>query len=62
MPIEIKELHIRVTVDNTPAQAPASATGSQPGQAPKVDKCAQDELVSDIVEQILQILQEKKER
>ena len=52
MPIEIKELHIRVALT-----APAASAGAKPGR---------DEgtvaLVADCVEQVLQILRNKAER
>lgn len=53
MPIEIKELHIRVAIGST-----AHAEGhAKPGH----DE-AKDELVARCVEQVLQILQNKAER
>ena len=61
MPIEIKELHIRITVnapENSSGQAPASAP-AQPAGASAADKEA---LVAECVEQVLQILQGKRER
>lgn len=57
MPVEIKELHIRVAVDATPAQ-PAPARQTAPG-ANAEDK---DAIVAECVEQVLQIIQSKKER
>jgi hypothetical protein len=61
MPIEIKELHIRVTV-NAPstggnASAPSAASPATGGGA--ADKEA---LLAECVEQVLQILQDKRER
>ena len=57
MPIEIRELTIKVTVDqpNPKAQQPA---GTAPGGA-KEDK---DGILSQCVEQVLSIIQNKKER
>ena len=56
MPIEIKELHIRLTV-TAPAGATAkSATGGAMGEQTR------DAIVADCVEQVLQILQNKAER
>lgn len=61
MPIEIKELHIRVAVNaapsgKEPAAQSASASGAKSGSANK------DALVAECVEQVLQILQNKSER
>lgn len=58
MPIEIKELHIRVSV-NTPAGArPAGA----PGPAPGAEGEARGALVADCVERVLEILRDREER
>ncbi len=54
MPIEIKELHIRIAVNASPGPAAAAAPGPSVG-----DK---DALVSECVEQVLQVLQGKTER
>ncbi len=55
MPVEIKELHIRVAVDAKPGhQTPDAKTAS--GEADK------DSIVAACVEQVLQIIQSKKER
>ena len=62
MPIEIKELHIRVTVNapaaggNSSAQPAARPSGGSNGSADK------DALVAECVEQVLTILQNKQER
>ena len=61
MPIEIKELHIKVAVTPPPsgqmAGIPMAAPGTTPGGAE-----AQEALVAECVEQVLQILQHKMER
>ena len=57
MPIEIKELHIKVTV-NAPAGGTAPAAPAPAGGTP-ADKEA---LVAECVEQVLLILQQKQER
>ena len=58
MPIEIKELHIRVTID--PAAARPAASGPV---APKAGGAAdKDAIVAECVEQVMQILQDRKER
>ena len=59
MPVEIKELHIRVAVDARPAQQ-APAAQSAPGQ--RGNGADKDEIVAECVEQVLQIIQAKKDR
>jgi hypothetical protein len=55
MPVEIRELHIRVAVNaESKAQAPA-----KPGDVGGAD---QDAIVAECVEQVLRIIQAKKER
>lgn len=58
MPIEIKELYIRVSVTppagGTPAGAPGPAVGAE-GDARKA-------LVEECIEQVLQVLHDRKER
>lgn len=58
MPIEIKELHIRVSVSPPAGGKPAGA----PGAAPGAGGDAQQSLVAECVEQVLQILRDRKER
>lgn len=62
MPIEIKELHIKVTV--TPPQGASArqeqgAANAATQNGGKIDK---DALVAECVDQVLQILQNKSER
>ena len=61
MPIEIKELHIHVVVNATPrAQLSAEHQGGVGGSGDNSDdKVA---IIAECVEQVLQILQNKKER
>ena len=61
MPIEIKELHIRITVNAPAGDGPgaAPAFGTAPASGASVDKEA---LLAECVEQVLSILQEKQER
>ena len=63
MPIEIKELHIRVAVTS---ESPKAAKAAQHANAKDEDHGGQgvskDEIVAECVEQVLQILQTKKER
>lgn len=64
MPIEIKELHIRVAVNSSQngqgseGQSAASSGNTSTG-AGDTDK---DAIVAECVEQVLQVLQHKKER
>ncbi|MVM33498.1 hypothetical protein GO755_25905 [Spirosoma sp. HMF4905] len=62
MPIEIRELHIRVTV-NAPS-AGGGATAQPASQPPASGGSGEDKdaLIAECVEQVLQILQEKQER
>jgi Family of unknown function (DUF5908) len=60
MPIEIKELHIKVTVNASQGGTPtASAQTADSGAAPATDK---DDIVAECVEQVMQIIKEKMER
>ncbi len=64
MPIEIKELHIHVVVNTVSggqvaSKPTASAGGSNSGNGNSGDK---DAIVAECVEQVLEILQNKKER
>ena len=55
MPVEIRELHIRVAVNADTAKPPAPSK-SDGGAAD------QDAIVAECVEQVLRIIQAKKER
>lgn len=57
MPVEIRELHIKVTV-NQPDTASQSTTPAAGGGA----KNDNDEMVAQCVEQVLDIINSKKER
>jgi hypothetical protein len=59
MPIEIRELHIRVAVNAPPAKG-APTTQNQP--AAKGAGGDQDAIVAECVEQVLNIMQMRKER
>lgn len=59
MPVEIRELHIRVAVTTPASGAPASAPSS--GGGPDTD-AAREALVAECVEQVLRILEQKGER
>jgi hypothetical protein len=56
MPVEIRELHIRVAVNSEAAKPSAPATSADRDGADK------DALVAECVEQVLRIVQAKKER
>ncbi|MES2731555.1 MAG: DUF5908 family protein [Bacteroidota bacterium] len=62
MPIEIKELHIRITVnapENGGGQASQPSAPPQAGGGGTADKEA---IVAECVEQVLKIIQDKRER
>jgi hypothetical protein len=59
MPIEIKELHIRVSVNAQPSGQAGADDGSVTGTD---DGGGRDAIVGECVEQVLQILQRKVER
>ncbi|WP_186292549.1 DUF5908 family protein [Mucilaginibacter corticis] len=58
MPIEIRELNIRVSVNQSPAEqdSPAGGGGAQGGGADK------DQIIAECVDQIMEILKNKSER
>jgi len=58
MPIEIRELHIRVAIDSG-AETGRAATHPPQGDAADADK---DAVVAECVEQVMRILDAKKER
>jgi Family of unknown function (DUF5908) len=58
LPIEIKELHIRVSVTTPAPSKPAGAPGPDPG----AEGDARQALVADCVEQVLQVLRDQRER
>ena len=58
MPIEIRELHIRVAV-NTEAAREAPASRQAPPEGGGADH---DAIVAECVEQVVQILQARRER
>ena len=58
MPIEIRELYIRVSVTPPAGGAPAGAPGRDHGAAGD----AHQALVAECVEQVLQVLHDRKER
>jgi hypothetical protein len=59
MPLEIRELHIRVTVQS---EAGHGAPGTQEASGGGNGGADKDAIVAECVEQVLEILQAKKER
>ncbi len=59
MPVEIKELHIRVTVIATEGTQSEKQTGGNPGKSSDGERQA---IIAECVEQVLEILQNKSER
>lgn len=57
MPVEIRELHIRVSVGAPAPDRPAGAPGRSADPGPD-----QQALVAEAVEQVLQVLADRKER
>lgn len=51
MPIEIKELHIKINVNETSKSAPPSSS-----------KGKDDEVINECVEQVMKVIERKKER
>ncbi|QLQ30514.1 MAG: hypothetical protein HZT40_01520 [Candidatus Thiothrix singaporensis] len=63
MPIEIRELHIRVAVSAAPAPAPGNPPGGGTRPAPAAGQTPdKDALVAECVEQVLEILRNREER
>ncbi len=62
MPIEIKELHIRVSVQPPTGGQPAGERTAPGGSGPSLDEKARKALIDECVESVLDILQRKKER
>jgi hypothetical protein len=59
MPIEIRELNIRVSVNQSPAEQDSKGGGGGSGGGGGAGK---DEIIAECVEQILEILKNKNER
>jgi len=62
MPLEIKELHIRIAVNTSETAQPATGQTPAPAAANTGDAEAVNAIVGECVEQVLQILQSKMER
>lgn len=52
MPIEIKELHIKINVNE----------GSKPAASPSTPKDKEEDPIAECVEQVMKIIERKKER
>jgi hypothetical protein len=61
MPIEIKELHIRVSV-NPPEGGPPAGERTSPGGPAMADDEAKEAMVAECVEMVLRVLHNKMER
>jgi hypothetical protein len=59
MPIEIKELHIRVSVS---APAGSTAPAGAPAATPTAGIGAREAIVAACVEQVMELLRERRER
>jgi hypothetical protein len=62
MPIEIKELHIRVAVNTPSGEQSAGAPTAADRSADMGTEEAKEALVAECVEQVLQIMRHKTER
>jgi hypothetical protein len=63
MPIEIKELHIRVAVNTlSSGPPPAGQIAAGGGQSGSESDDGKDAIVAECVEQVLHILQSKRDR
>jgi hypothetical protein len=65
MPIEIRELHIKMNVNvGANGSGAASQTGSASGRGsdPQAKRAAEEELVARCVEQVMDIIRAKRER
>lgn len=60
MPIEIKELHIKATINQPAGQQSAGSAGPASGQA--TSPADTDKLVAECVEKVLEILKQRNER
>ncbi|MBN1929442.1 MAG: hypothetical protein JW764_07870 [Chlorobiaceae bacterium] len=61
MPVEIRELHIRVTVSESGTQRDSRSDVSR-GAEGVDNEPARDELVAECIEQMVKIMQNKRER
>jgi hypothetical protein len=62
MPIEIKELHIRVNVTPPASGQEKRGPAATPGRDTALSGGARLEIIAECVEQVMKILENKKER
>ena len=62
MPLEIKELHIKVAVDASPEQQRSEIQQTWAGNISSKDFVKKDLIVAECVEQVMQIIRNKAER
>jgi hypothetical protein len=62
MPIEIKELHIRVNVTPPALAQESSVSAPSPGRTGIAGAREKQEIIAECVEQVMKILESKKER
>lgn len=62
MPIEIKELHIKVSVNPAKGAEPAAGQTSEASGTKPVQTVDKEALIAECVEQVLQILHTRMER
>lgn len=62
MPIEIKELHIRVAINAPQSGQRPEGGAAAPGNGSAANDSAKDAIVAECVEQVLQVIQNKAER
>jgi len=62
MPIEIKELHIRVNVTPPSSGQTGPAAGATPGRTERLSGRERQEMIAECIEQVMKILESKKER
>jgi hypothetical protein len=62
MPIEIKELHIRVNVTPSASKQEKGGPAAMPGRETALSGGAKLEIIAECVEQVMKILENKKDR
>ncbi|GAB1402890.1 hypothetical protein MASR1M74_00680 [Lentimicrobium sp.] len=62
MPIEIKELHIRVNVTPSQSSNGGGSTAALQGVGGRISAKVKQEIIAECIEQVMKILENKKER
>ncbi len=62
MPLEIRELNIKVNVGNSPQGGDNGASGAPGGKPPGEEGGDQDALAARCVEDVMRVLRDRKER